>query len=156
MLRWRPAASSTSGSPPIRDDPETDSGTKPRVLEDGSLRPREKRIDFLLLAGAGRARPLAMRRDFLPSDLVVDGAPLGDLSNHAALLAEIAWRRAGRPSAPAAADRSIAAVVAPHELRRELAARAVLGQRLGAALGRRAVAAGARRLDHQRLLRARA
>ena len=36
-------------------DPETASGTKPRVLDDGSLRPREKRIDFLLLAGAARA-----------------------------------------------------------------------------------------------------
>ena len=74
------------------DDPEADSGTKPRVLADGSLRPREKRIDFLLLAGAERARPLAMRRDFLPSTLVVDGEQVGDLSNHAALLAEIAWR----------------------------------------------------------------
>ena len=74
-------------------DPETDSGTKPRVLEDGSIRPREKRIDFLLLAGAGEARPVRMRRDFLPSQLVVDGAPLGDLSNHAALMAEIDWRR---------------------------------------------------------------
>jgi endonuclease/exonuclease/phosphatase family metal-dependent hydrolase len=83
-------------------DPETDSGTKPRVLEDGSLRPREKRIDFLLLAGAERVRPLAMRRDFLPSDLVVDGEPVGDLSDHAALLAEIAWRTHADPFAVAA------------------------------------------------------
>ena len=79
------------------DDPETHSGTKPRVLEDGSVRPREKRIDFLLLAGADRARPLVMRRDFLPSALVVDGEPVGDLSNHAALLAEIAWRPSVAP-----------------------------------------------------------
>lgn len=76
-----------------RRDPETASGSKPRILEDGSVRPREKRIDFILLAGAEHARPLAMRRDFLPSDLVIDGAPLGDLSNHAALLAEILWQR---------------------------------------------------------------
>ncbi len=74
-------------------DPETASGTKPSLLEDGSLRPREKRIDFLLLAGADRARPLAMRRDFLPSALRVDGQPLGDLSNHAALIATIGWQR---------------------------------------------------------------
>ena len=32
-----------------------------------------------------------MRRDFLPSDLVVDGEPVGGLSNHAALIAELAW-----------------------------------------------------------------
>jgi endonuclease/exonuclease/phosphatase family metal-dependent hydrolase len=51
-------------------DPETASGTKPRVLADGSLRPRERRIDYLLLAGA----------------------PLGDLSDHAAVIAEILWR----------------------------------------------------------------
>lgn len=86
------------------DDPETGSGTKPRVLADGSVRPREKRIDFILLAGAGRVRPAAMRHEFLRSEVAVDGAPLGDLSNHAALLAEILWappRRA--PSAAAAA-----------------------------------------------------
>ena len=78
------------------DDPETASGTKPRLLADGTVRPRERRIDYLLLAGAGQATPLAMRRDFLPSDLVVDGAPLGDLSDHAAVIAEILWR----PPAP--------------------------------------------------------
>jgi endonuclease/exonuclease/phosphatase family metal-dependent hydrolase len=82
-------------------DPETASGTKPRLLADGSLRPREKRIDFLLLAGAGQAMPIAMRRDFLPSDLVVDGAPVGDLSDHAALMAKILWRP---PSAPLTAS----------------------------------------------------
>jgi endonuclease/exonuclease/phosphatase family metal-dependent hydrolase len=83
-------------------DPETESGTKRRVLADGSVRPREKRIDFLLLAGADRARPLTMRRDFLPSALVVDGAPLGDLSNHAALIAELLWRPPPDPLAAAA------------------------------------------------------
>ena len=84
------------------EDPETDSGTKPRRLQDGSLRPREKRIDFLLLAGAERATPLAMRRDFLPSTLRVDGEPVGDLSDHAALFADIAWRRRGDPLTVAA------------------------------------------------------
>ncbi len=86
-------------------DPETDSGTKPRLLEDGSLRPREKRIDFLLLAGADRAEPLGMRRDFLPSRLVIDGQPLGDLSSHAALMAGIGWRRAPAASTADAGQR---------------------------------------------------
>ena len=80
-------------------DPESDSGTKPRLLEDGSLRPREKRIDFLLLAGDGRAQPLDDAPRFPAERSVVDGEPLGDLSNHAALLAEIVWRAAGRPLA---------------------------------------------------------
>jgi endonuclease/exonuclease/phosphatase family metal-dependent hydrolase len=71
-------------------DPETASGTKPRVLADGTVRPREKRIDFLLLAGADRMRPLAVRRDFLWRDLTIDGASVGNLSSHAALLARIA------------------------------------------------------------------
>ena len=84
------------------DDPESDSGTKPRVFADGSVRPREKRIDFVLLAGGEQARPAAMRRDFLPSDLVVDGAPVGDLSDHAALLAEIFWRPPAAPLTAAA------------------------------------------------------
>jgi endonuclease/exonuclease/phosphatase family metal-dependent hydrolase len=88
-------------------DPETDSGTKPRRLADGTLRPREKRIDFLLLAGAERAHPLAMRRDFLPSALVVDGAPLGDLSNHAALLAEVLWRPTSNPPPPLTAKAAL-------------------------------------------------
>ncbi len=86
-------------------DPETASGTKPRVLKDGSIRPREKRIDFLLLAGNDEARPLGMRRDFLPADLMVDGRPLGDLSSHAALFATIAWRPAA-PDLPLAAAAS--------------------------------------------------
>jgi endonuclease/exonuclease/phosphatase family metal-dependent hydrolase len=74
------------------DDPDTASGTKPRVLPDGTLRPHEERIDHLFLAGAG-ATPRSMRIDFFASDLMVDGAPVGHLSDHAALLAEIAWRR---------------------------------------------------------------
>lgn len=73
------------------DDPETDSGTKPRVHEDGSMRPRERRVDFILLAGSDRALPRAMRHDFFASDLVVDGEPVGHLSDHAAVLAQIDW-----------------------------------------------------------------
>jgi endonuclease/exonuclease/phosphatase family metal-dependent hydrolase len=70
------------------DDPETASGTKPRVLPDGTRRPHEERIDYVFLAGAG-ATPRAMRLDFFASDLVVDGTPVGHLSDHAAVLAEI-------------------------------------------------------------------
>jgi endonuclease/exonuclease/phosphatase family metal-dependent hydrolase len=84
-------------------DPETASGTKPRVLPDRSVRPREKRIDFLLLAGANRALPLAVRRDFLPSEIVVDGAPIGNLSSEAAVLAEIALRRPAEDTSTATA-----------------------------------------------------
>ena len=58
------------------DDPETDSGTKPRVLADGTLRAHEERVDYLFLAGAAAA-PRAMRIDFFASDLMVDGAPVG-------------------------------------------------------------------------------
>ena len=79
------------------DDPETDSGTKPRVLADGTLRAHEERIDYLFLAGPA-ATPRTMRIDFFASDLIIDGAPLGHLSDHAALLAEIWWS-----STPAAA-----------------------------------------------------
>jgi endonuclease/exonuclease/phosphatase family metal-dependent hydrolase len=75
------------------DDPETGSGTKPRMLADGTLRPHEERIDYIFLAGAA-ATPRSVRIDFFPSDLMVDDAPLGDLSDHAALLAEISWRGA--------------------------------------------------------------
>ena len=74
-------------------DPETASGTKPRVRVDGTVRPREKRIDYMLLAATPGVRPLTMRRDFLASDLVVDGRPLGHLSDHAALSALIEWPR---------------------------------------------------------------
>jgi endonuclease/exonuclease/phosphatase family metal-dependent hydrolase len=89
-------------------DPETASGTKPRVLKDGSVRPREMRIDFILLAGAGRVQPLEMRRDFLPRKLIIDGAPVGNLSSHAAVLATIAWRALsnGALTATAAGARS--------------------------------------------------
>jgi endonuclease/exonuclease/phosphatase family metal-dependent hydrolase len=76
-------------------DPETASGTKPRVLPDGTRRPHEERIDYLFVAGKG-ARPRSMRVDFFSSDLVVDGAPVGHLSDHAALLAEISF---GAPEA---------------------------------------------------------
>ena len=79
------------------DDPETDSGTKPRVLADGTVRPHEERVDYLFLAGAGRRREW-MRLDFFWSGLVVDGAPVGDLSDHAALLAEIPWPRTRKPA----------------------------------------------------------
>ena len=80
-------------------DPETDSGTKPRILDDGT-RPPAREADRLSAARRRRAaRPLAMRRDFLPSDLVVDGEPVGDLSNHAALIAEIVWRPPADPAA---------------------------------------------------------
>jgi endonuclease/exonuclease/phosphatase family metal-dependent hydrolase len=71
------------------DDPETRSGTKPRRRADGTLRPYEARIDYVFIAGG--ATPRSMRRDFFPSDLIVDGQPVGHLSDHAALLAEIAW-----------------------------------------------------------------
>jgi endonuclease/exonuclease/phosphatase family metal-dependent hydrolase len=77
------------------EDPETASGTKPRVLPDGTLRPHEERIDYVFLASAGAgpgATPRAMRLDFFASDLVVDGAPVGHLSDHAAVIAEISWR----------------------------------------------------------------
>jgi endonuclease/exonuclease/phosphatase family metal-dependent hydrolase len=73
------------------DDPETDSGTKPRVLADGTRRPHEERIDYLFLAGPA-ATPRSVRIDFFASGLMVDGAPVGPLSDHAALLAEISWR----------------------------------------------------------------
>lgn len=72
------------------DDPETASGTKSRVLSNGTLRPREKRIDYILAAGS--VIPRSMRRDFFTSDLIVDGTPVGTLSNHAALLATVGWR----------------------------------------------------------------
>jgi endonuclease/exonuclease/phosphatase family metal-dependent hydrolase len=78
------------------DDPDTDSGTKPRVRADGTVRAHEERVDYLFLAGA--AVPRFMRIDFFWSDLVVDGAPVGDLSDHAALLAEISWSGTPKPA----------------------------------------------------------
>jgi endonuclease/exonuclease/phosphatase family metal-dependent hydrolase len=74
-------------------DPETASGTKPRVFADGTLRPHEERIDYLFVAGRD-AVPEWTRLDFFPSDLLVDGAPVGHLSDHAALLAGIALQGA--------------------------------------------------------------
>ena len=71
-------------------DPDSGSGTKPRVRADGTLRAHEERIDYMFLASADAA-PRSIRLDFFASDLVVDGEPVGHLSDHAALLAEIAW-----------------------------------------------------------------
>jgi endonuclease/exonuclease/phosphatase family metal-dependent hydrolase len=67
-------------------DPDTASGTKPRLRADGTMRAHEERIDYVLVAGgdAGAVRP-----DFFSSDLIVDGTPVGALSDHAALLADI-------------------------------------------------------------------
>jgi endonuclease/exonuclease/phosphatase family metal-dependent hydrolase len=82
-------------------DPETGSGTKPRMLADGTLRPHEERIDYVFVAGSDIV-PRSMRVDFFASDLVVDGEPVGPLSDHAALLAEVSWRS---PAARLAASR---------------------------------------------------
>jgi endonuclease/exonuclease/phosphatase family metal-dependent hydrolase len=71
-------------------DPETDSGTKPRLLADGTLRPHEERVDYLFVAGSAAA-PRSMRIDFFASGLMVDGVLVGNLSDHAALLAEVSW-----------------------------------------------------------------
>ncbi|MGH6918936.1 MAG: hypothetical protein ACREJ0_14685 [Geminicoccaceae bacterium] len=75
-------------------DPDAGSGTKPRLRADGTLRAHEERIDYVFLAGAA---PRWMRRDFFVSDLIVDGKPVGALSDHAALLAEIAWQGTSGP-----------------------------------------------------------
>ena len=85
--------------------PRPTSGTKPRLLEDGSLRPREKRIDFVLLAGAARASRSRCAATSCRATCVVDGEPVGDLSNHAALFAEIAWRPRADPLTVAAGER---------------------------------------------------
>jgi endonuclease/exonuclease/phosphatase family metal-dependent hydrolase len=77
-------------------DPDAGSGTKPRLRADGTLRTHEERIDYVFLAGTDAA-PRAMRLDFFASDLIVDGEPVGPLSDHAALLAEISWRSPGPP-----------------------------------------------------------
>ena len=71
-------------------DPDAGSGTKPRLRADGTLRAHEERIDYVFLAGVATA-PRSMRLDFFASDLIVDGQPIGDLSDHAALMAEIWW-----------------------------------------------------------------
>jgi endonuclease/exonuclease/phosphatase family metal-dependent hydrolase len=80
-------------------DPETASGTKPRVREDGTLRPHEERIDYMFMTGSDARM---MRRDFLPSDLLIDGAPVGPLSDHAALLAEVFLKDAPKAARVAA------------------------------------------------------
>jgi endonuclease/exonuclease/phosphatase family metal-dependent hydrolase len=74
-------------------NPDADSGTKPRVLADGTRRPHEERIDYVFLAGSPDATPRFTRLDFFASDLRVDGAPVGHLSDHAALLVEIGLGR---------------------------------------------------------------
>jgi hypothetical protein len=57
----------------------------------------EERVDYLFLAGAAAA-PRSTRIDFFASNLVVDGAPVGHLSDHAALLAEITWSGSPKPA----------------------------------------------------------
>ena len=83
-------------------DPDTASGTKPRVRADGTVRAHEERIDYVFVVG-GEAG--AVRRDFFSSDLIVDGTPVGALSDHAALLADIRLP-AGLPSLVAQATRN--------------------------------------------------
>jgi endonuclease/exonuclease/phosphatase family metal-dependent hydrolase len=79
------------------DDPETGSGTKPRRRADGTLRAHEERIDYVFVAGD--AVPRSMSVDFFATDLPVKRQPVGDLSDHAALLAEVTWPNA-RPTRP--------------------------------------------------------
>lgn len=94
-------------------DPDAGSGTKPRLRADGTRREHEERIDYLFLAGAAIA-PRSMRLDFFASDLIVDGQPVGDLSDHAALLAEIWWPAAtGSPDLVASGSRDSHASSAP-------------------------------------------
>jgi endonuclease/exonuclease/phosphatase family metal-dependent hydrolase len=69
------------------DAPDLWSWTKPKRARN----PKERRIDLMLLAGDGRIWPLAMARDFLAHGVVADGRPIGHLSDHAALIAELAW-----------------------------------------------------------------
>jgi endonuclease/exonuclease/phosphatase family metal-dependent hydrolase len=83
-------------------DPDAASGTKPRMLPDGTLRPHEERIDYVFVAGADSLRPSSVAREFFPSEIIVDGRPLGHLSDHAALLAEVSWRRPHVPARVAA------------------------------------------------------
>ena len=87
------------------DDPETDSGTKPRVLADGSLRPREKRIDFC----SSPARSAHARSPCAATSCRAlwssTASRWATSSNHAALLAEIAWRPRADPLTAAAEER---------------------------------------------------
>jgi len=69
------------------DAPDAWSWTKPKR----PWKPQPQRIDLMLLAGADGMAPLAMGRDFLAHGVVADSRPVGHLSNHAALLADLAW-----------------------------------------------------------------
>ena len=82
-------------------DPDADSGTKPRVLSDGTLRPHEERIDYIFVAGADSLRPSSAAREFFPSEIIVDGRRLGHLSDHAAVLATL--KSVAKPPTPATA-----------------------------------------------------
>jgi endonuclease/exonuclease/phosphatase family metal-dependent hydrolase len=87
-------------------NPDPGSGTKRRMRADGTLRAHEERIDYVFVAGSDAA-PRSMRLDFFASDLIVDGQPVGDLSDHAALLAEIWWPAAtGIPDLVASGPRA--------------------------------------------------
>ena len=60
----------------------------------GRHAPRRTRSASTTCSSPAQARRRARCAvDFFASDLMVDGAPVGDLSDHAALLAEIAWPR---------------------------------------------------------------
>ncbi len=79
-LAANPAASDQAGS------------TKPGAVIEELPRIPPRRIDYVFLATLnGDVRPLAARRDFLPREVVIDGAPVGYLSDHAAVLARLAW-----------------------------------------------------------------
>jgi hypothetical protein len=67
--------------------PDLWSWTKPKR----PWKPEPQRIDLMLLAGVQGMVPLTMARDFLAHGAVADGRPVGHLSNHAALIAELAW-----------------------------------------------------------------
>jgi endonuclease/exonuclease/phosphatase family metal-dependent hydrolase len=67
--------------------PDAWSWTKPKR----PWKPEPQRIDLMLLAGVDGMVPLTMARDFLAHGVVADGRPVGHLSNHAALIAELAW-----------------------------------------------------------------
>ena len=81
--------------------PDIWSWTKPKR----PWKPQPQRIDLMLLAGADGMAPLAMGRDFLAHGMVADGRPVGHLSNHAALIAELAWSLAPPSQQPIASVR---------------------------------------------------
>jgi endonuclease/exonuclease/phosphatase family metal-dependent hydrolase len=78
-------------------DPDTASGTKPRLLPDGTRRPHEERVDYIFVAGADSLRPSSVVREFFPSEMIIDGRRLGPLSDHAAVLAT--FKPVGKPAA---------------------------------------------------------